>query len=578
MTKNTKQAEAFRRDIKDRAAAVMDFTVLPTTDQSGGQLTNPAIIHENIISAIQNTPMFEGVDPRASYQIASHWAMALAEYRKSHGSYPSEDLLANAHKSLETLMTESAKEVHSGTGKAMFESVGESMRTSDGVMRVAQYAALILPASMGAATSDACTFVPCTHDESDIYELFNVAGSTFGNFQIGDEMTLQSAGAYSQMSRIYPLKAKGDGEATEFNFDIKDYENMACPILSGRVRLIINRRQSKVDDGDGNLYFNDKDSKGNTFSATAKVDYSAGKVAITFTEPPAEGTDIAINAELNVERKPEIVPVINQGMRKFTVRPSQYVIASEHTVQAASDSQREFGIHLATQQFSAMRGWLSHEQDIMRLRNIVYYTVNKREFDVSLPQAQQYESWVGLLRHVVNSLSQDMADLTLATGIRGGFAGGDAANFLRSLPPQHFQIAPDYVQSPYVQYIGTLFGIYRIYEVPNPVCKAFVEQGYDFGADDIYFYGRGETLGQAGLLAGDAVPAIPYVHETNPALINRTTLWGSAINDVHPRNGENYFARLRLTKSKENAYDMLTGRLISESKGDSSDSDGDEKK
>ncbi|ENH3948908.1 capsid protein, partial [Salmonella enterica subsp. enterica serovar 4,[5],12:i:-] len=107
----------------------------------------------------------------------------------------------------------------------------------------------------------------------------------------------------------------------------------------------------------------------------------------------------------------------------------------------------------------------------------------------------------------------------------------------------------------------TLFGTIRIYEVPQPVCEQFQAQGYDFGLDDIFFYGRGEGIGKAGLIAGDAVPAIPYVHETNPSLVNRTTLWGSAINEVHPRNGENYFTRLRLTRAKEGAIDMLTGKV-----------------
>ncbi|EPL8679525.1 hypothetical protein N0P70_005524 [Klebsiella michiganensis] len=165
------------------------------------------------------------------------------------------------------------------------------------------------------------------------------------------------------------------------------------------------------------------------------------------------------------------------------------------------------------------------------------------------------------MRHRINSMSQAMANRTLTTGIRGGFAGGDAANFLRSLPPQHFQIAPGYVQSPYVQYIGMLFGTIRIYEVPGPVCEQFQKQGLDFDLDDIYFYGRGEDIGKAGLIAGDAVPAIPYVHETNPSLVNRTTLWGSAINDVHPRNGAAYFSRLRLTHSKVGAIDLLTGQI-----------------
>ncbi|MCV4932348.1 capsid protein, partial [Escherichia coli] len=90
-------------------------------------------------------------------------------------------------------------------------------------------------------------------------------------------------------------------------------------------------------DGDGNLYFNAKDSKGNAFSATAKVAYDTGVIDITFTQAPPEGTEIAVQVEINIERNPSLIPVINQAMRKYEVRPSQYVIASEHTVMSASD-------------------------------------------------------------------------------------------------------------------------------------------------------------------------------------------------------------------------------------------------
>lgn len=82
-------------------------------------------------------------------------------------------------------------------------------------------------------------------------------------------------------------------------------------------------------------------------------------------------------------------------MRKYTVSPSQYVIASEHTVMSASDASREFGLNMASIQFTAMRNWLSHEQDMMRLRTIAFHCVRGYEFDVALPEAQQYESgWV----------------------------------------------------------------------------------------------------------------------------------------------------------------------------------------
>ncbi|MCV5263047.1 capsid protein, partial [Escherichia coli] len=84
-----------------------------------------------------------------------------------------------------------------------------------------------------AATSDACTFVPCERDESHIYELLNVAGTKFGSFQQGDELDMQSAGVYSQMKRLYTLTDKGNGSKTTFKFDIQNFEGQACPIRQG---------------------------------------------------------------------------------------------------------------------------------------------------------------------------------------------------------------------------------------------------------------------------------------------------------------------------------------------------------
>nr|WP_225312303.1 hypothetical protein [Salmonella sp.]QBM91557.1 hypothetical protein NNIBIDOC_00231 [Salmonella sp.] len=64
-------------------------------------------------------------------------------------------------------------------------------------------------------------------------------------------------------------------------------------------------------------------------SATAKVAYDTGVIDITFTRAPPEGTEIAVQVEINIERNPSLIPVINCAMRKYEVRPSQYVIASE---------------------------------------------------------------------------------------------------------------------------------------------------------------------------------------------------------------------------------------------------------
>lgn len=564
MSKDITHARARVEEINNRAARVMAFTVDIQRDAKGTLITDQNELARAATESASKDPMFENVDRRFVRQVATGWASAMIDFEKRNGCLPPADVLANAQRCTENLMLEAANDKHEGSGSAMFESVAADMRTSDGVMRLAQYVALILPASLGAATSDACTFVPCDRDKADIYELLNIAGTEFGSFKKGDELHMQRAGVYAQLKRFYifPEAAQPDGTKKVFTFKISDLEGKNMPIKSGRTKLLINRRMSKVDDGDGNLYFNDTDANGNAFSANCKVDYDKGTIAVTFIEAPAAGTELTAQVEINIEKAPELIPVINQTMRSYSVSPSQYVIASEHTVMSASDASREFGLNMASIQFTAMRNWLSHEQDMMRLRTMAFHCVRNYVFDIALPEAQQYESWVGLIRHQLSQMSTDMVNRTRKVGIRGGFAGGDAANFIKSLPPQYFTMDPDYVQTPHIQYIGLLFGIYRIYEVPNLVCDQLSETGCNFDRSDILFYGRGEQIGEAGLISGDAVPAIPYVHETNPSLVNRTTLWGSALNEMHPRNGENYFAKLTLTNKKEGAYNFFNGQQI----------------
>lgn len=573
MSKDIAPARARAEDINNRAARVMAFTVDIQRNENGVLITDQNELARLATDRAMSDPMFENVDRRFVRAVAAGWTSAMIEYERRNGCLPPADVLANAQHCTENLMLEAAREKHEGNGRAMFESVASDMSTSDGIMRMAQYVALILPVSLGAATSDACTFVPCDRDLAEVYELINIAGTEFGSFKKGDELHMQRAGSYAQLKRFYifPKSAQPDGTKKTFTFKIADLEGKNMPIKSGRTKLLINRRMSKVDDGDGNLYFNDKDSKGNTFAATCKVDYDIGTITVVFTNSPEAGTELCAQCEINIEKAPELIPVINQTMRKYTLSPSQYVIASEHSVMSASDASREFGLNMASIQFTAMRNWLSHEQDMMRLRTIAFHCVRDYEFDVALPEAQQYESWVGLIRHRLSEISTEMVNLTRKVGIRGGFAGGDAANFIKSLPPQYFVMDPDYVQTPHIQYIGMLFGIYRIYEVPNMVCDQFSADGCNFGRNDILFYGRGEQIGEAGLVSGDAVPAIPYVHETNPSLVNRTTLWGSALNEMHPRSGENYFCKLKLTNNKAGAYDMQSGLKIQGAPADSTD-------
>ncbi|HAV1601609.1 TPA: capsid protein [Enterobacter hormaechei subsp. xiangfangensis] len=570
MSKNLVAMQTRLNMIRKRADEVLGFIDRSQFENEGKGpfIEDKKARTQSIVAAGMKMPMFEaaGVSPEFIKRVGTGWGAALDQYVNRFGCKPSDDMLANAHMALENLLTECVKPTHTGEGAAMFEAAGEEMSKSTGVMRLALFAALILPAQLGAATSDCVTFVPCERDESDIYELYNVASTKFGSYNIGDELDMQSAGVYSQLNRIYVLPAAQQPSgtngiaATPLKFSIADHEGKAMPIRKGRVKLMIDRQPGNFDDGEAKkVYFEGKDAKGNVVSANGSINYQTGTVDIVFSAAPAKGVEVSVIVEIDIETDPSLIPLVNQAMRSWKVKPSQYVLASEHTVQSLMDAEREFGINLSSSLFTECKQWLSHEIDMTRLRLAAFYARSGGEWDIALPDSQQFESYSALISGKLHTLSTEMVNLTKTSGIRGGFAGQTAANYFKMLPSSIFQLADGYVQTPYVQFLGTLFGQYRIYEVPDAICSTLTKENCPFDTKDIIFYGRGESIGQAGLVSGDAVPAIPFVHATDKNLVNRTTMWGSAVNVVHPNRGSRYLVRLKLVAAKSGAIDPFTG-------------------
>lgn len=556
-------------DITKRAKSVMTFAAEAQFDEHG-LIKDPAARVQKMMEAARKDETFAGVPDGMLSQICSAWGESIADFTRTHGRAPRAEILANAHQLLENVLiqtVDNGKKRMSGVESSMLESValttGEAMSGQDGIMRQALFMAMILPTTLGAATSDACTFIPVPRDQSDIYEIINVAGTTFGDYATGDKLDMQSVGEYAQFRRRYIVEASANGTAKTFNFAVKNFEGQDVPIRKGRSNVYIQRRKSATDNGEGSLLHTYTNAAGKTVTITGGMNYTTGAISLSFSEAPDAGTEIAVEVELNVEAKPDIIPIINQEMKKYTLFPSQYAIAAEHSVQAAYDAQREFGIDLGQLQFSTLKSYLAHEQDMLRLRIIAWRCIHTDEFDIALPEDMSFDVWGTIFKGKVLNVFRDITERTKSTSAFGVYAGADAASFLKQLPPSMFQLTANYTQAPYVHYIGTLFGNIKVFEVPTGVCNALTKVGSEFDTYDLVCYGRDENPGKAGFVSGDAVPPVPFVHPTTPGLRNRSTLWGSAINDMHPRNGEDYFTRLRLTVSKENGIDFKTGRRIS---------------
>ena len=330
----------------------------------------------------------------------------------------------------------------------------------------------------------------------------------------------------------------------------------------------MNRIKSTVDNGSGTLLHTFTNAAGKQITITGSLNYTNGQIDLSFSDAPDEGTEISIEAEINIEAAPELIPLINHEMAKYTLFPSQYVIAAEHTVQAAYEAQREFGIDLGSLQFRTLKDYLAHEQDMLRLRIMVWRTLHTDAFDIALPNNQDFNVWATIIKGKFQTVFRDIIERVKSSGAQGMFAGADAASFFKQLPPTFFQPAEDYSQTPYVHYIGTLWNNVKVFEVPVGVCENMAKEGIDFTSMDVLCYVRDENPGKAGFVTGDAVPAVPFQHPTSTALVNRTTLWGSAVNDMHPRNGADYFTKVTLTMAKEGGINFLTGDTITAGKSE----------
>lgn len=344
-----------------------------------GYIQDPELRITSMMEAAKADPIFEGVPESVQRSVLSAWGSAIAEYSNKHRCSPRPEVLAAAHQTLENcLLMENVQSGQKSLNDIMLESINaEVMSSQDGIIRQPIFLAMILPVALGAQTGDACTFIPVPRDKSKIYEIINVAGTTFGDFKQGDQLDMQSVGQYAQMRRNYVLAI-----------------------------------------------------------------------------------------------------------------------------------------------------------------------------------------WTMMFKGKVQQVFRDIAERTRTTGSVGMFAGADAAGFIKMLPPTMFTAAENYTQVPYVHFIGTLFNGIKVFEIPSGVCTAFTASGIEFHSYDILCYCRDENPGKAGFITGDAVPVIPFKHPTTPALVDRTTLWGSSINRIHPRNGQDYFTLFTLTSLKVGGLNFRTGGVI----------------
>lgn len=500
-----------------------------------------------VAAAAKSNHMFEALGDHAG-GVAIAWGTAIKEFYDCYGTLPSDEILASAAQSLQNITVGLNAGTSAGGQVAMLESIGTSLATSEGVEIRAKQAGLILPVMLMAATSDAVTYIPAEANETEIFEIRRVAGNTFGDYTAGEELGLFSNGQYASMNQIYPFLAaqQPDGEIKAYQFDSTTAGfGLKVPFKKGSVKLMANRKivANEVNGQAGKLY-GAVTVGGSEIVINGTINYTNGVADVaTATALPA-GMKLMLEFDIDIEKQADLIPTINHDMQSWTLRPHESAIAAEHTVQSYWLMNREFSLDIRSMQMNHLRNYLAYEKDLRNLRKMLIAATETETFDLTVPAGLRASEHYETLNRTLLTLSQALLVRTKVSGLTGLYMGASACAIVKSLDSTLFEYAPNYQQVPRIHYVGKLFGQFKVFEVPTEIEAIKGVEETKLGTWDCLCYARGEQHTQAGIVAGDAVPATLFAHETTKALVDRNTLWELAYCDIHPNDGGRYFTKL----------------------------------
>lgn len=524
--------------ISGLASAVKKVCVNAAVDGSG-VIANPNERMENMISAAgEYAPnLLEAVGGSAG-SVFSAWQTSIQSYADTYGQMPADEVLATA---MHTAMQSVAP---TGGSDLIFESVQKSLATSEGTPIRPRSIGLILPTLLSAATTDMVTHIPAERDEVEIFEINRIAGSTFGDFNIGEVIAEGSTGQYGNMRQLFAFATdqQPDNTKTKFDFDTELHTKIKTPIKRGSVVIYLDSKpvaqHLRASNSTALITLNDS-------GFTGTVDLANGKVTVNASSAPAKGS-LSIKLEVDIEKAYSIMPTIQAEVESYTLTPSWSVLGSEHTIQAFWTLNREMGVDLGSQLMANQRNLLAYNKDIANLSTAIHAShANKLEtFPLTISANHTFREHYQRLEEKINTISTEMLSDTKKSGVVGIYAGADAINILKAMGSPFFEPAPNYREVNRIHYVGKLFGRFKVFVCPSNINIA----GTKFESWDLLFYGRGENHSEAGIVNGDAI-APTFIHQGAQGFQISNALISLRYQDLHPNKGEKYFRRMKLIPS-----------------------------
>jgi len=521
--------------ITENAAHMKGALLAPVIDENtGGFISDARARCERLESATKGS-IFEGLGKGAATAQATA-SNALRAYCVQHGRMPSDELLASAYQAMENVIGLSTRDSRINFGGMVLEAANFS--TTEGIIMRDRMIALILPVMLASVTGNIVSYVPGSFNQSEIFKIWKVAASTFGDLTVGDKIDYSFSGQYSSMDQRF-LVGTGDGSdtgsANEFDLNATSKWGAVRPFKKKSIKIIHDRNIVAVDDGVNALHGTFVVS-GTTITVTGTVNYTNGVVHPVFSIAPANGIEIHIGVDIDIEKDPTFIPAVNHEMDSRTIYPHESAISAATTLQALWGLRREYNLNADSMAMLAMRNLLSADKDRKHLRDMYFYMKGQRSWNMHVPDEMYFQEHYETIRQTLLEIDSVLMAQNGKSGLVGIVADSKSAIMFRSMKEPFFVPASGYSRIPQPHYVGRLFGMWDLYEDP--------QRGTNYSC---LCYAKGKNIGEAGYVAGDAIPAMAFKHSIQGDLKYENTLWELAYRDLQPFDGRDYFMELSIT-------------------------------
>jgi hypothetical protein len=506
----------------------------PVVDlDSGGFIADKKARAERLEQVTPHT-IFEQAGKGAA-MIQATASNAVRKYCEERGMAPSNELLASAYQAIENVLSLSGggeKQV----GSLLFESA--QMSSTEGIIMRDRLVSLILPIMLMSITSNIVTHIPAGFNQSEIFKIWRTAGSTFGDLTKGERIEYDFSGQYSSMD-VRKLAGTGNESKDEFEWDSNTviYSGSGAsvwPMKKKSVRILHDRNIVAKDDGAGNLSGTFVVGS-TTITVTGAVNYDTGNINPVFSTAPANGIEIHVMFDVNIEKDPTLIPTVDHEMDSRVLYPHESAIAAGVTLQALWALRREYNLNADSMAMTALRNILAADKDRKRLNDMYFFMKDERSWSYAVPDGVYFQEYYETLKQTLLTIDSVLMNRTGVSGLVGIVADSLSSVLFRTMREPNFVAAPGYVRRPQPHFVGRLFGMWDLYEDP---------QGTSYTS---LCYAKGANHGEAGYVAGDAVPALTFKHSIQTDLNYKSTLWELAYRDLNPFDGREFFMKLEMT-------------------------------